>query len=148
MMCFLWQHEIYLWYLPGTVCLYSELSPIDLACIWNHLLHACRYCYRGCHQEDTAVGRDRTHCSFSSIRAVVYGLSICAASWLVCDVYPCVYLYFYVTRMIPGIYDFFKRTRMIRTYSSHVVWSKTRMRCDLLYFEVLLLVTGVRADPK
>ena len=30
----------------------------------------------GCHPQDTAVGRDRNHYSFSSIRAVVYGFSI------------------------------------------------------------------------
>ena len=42
-MCYLWQHEMYLWYLPVTACLYSEPSPVDLACLRNHLLHACRY---------------------------------------------------------------------------------------------------------
>ena len=77
MMCFLWQHQIYLWYLPGTACLYSGPSPADLACLRNHVLHACRYWYCGCHPQDTALGRDRTHYSFSStgIRAVVYGFS-------------------------------------------------------------------------
>ena len=44
------------------------------------------------------------------------------------------------------LFVFFTRTRMIRTYSSYVVCNKTRMRFGLLY--VLLLVTGVRADPK
>ena len=29
-----------------------------------------------------------------------------------------------------------------------LVQRKTRMRCGLLYFEVLLLVAGVRTDPK
>ena len=73
---FLWQHEIYLWHLPGTASLYSE-TPVDLACLRNHLLHAaCRYWYCGCHPQDTAVGRDRTHHSFSSIRAVVYCFSM------------------------------------------------------------------------
>ena len=75
MMCFLWQHEKYLWYLPGTACLYSGPSHVDLAFLRNHLLHACRYWYCGCHPQDTAVGRDRAHYSFSSIRAVVYGFS-------------------------------------------------------------------------
>ena len=74
MMCFLWQHEMYLWYLPGTACLYSGPSPVDLACLRNHLLHACRYRYCGCHPQDTAVGKDITHYSFLSIRAVVYGI--------------------------------------------------------------------------
>ena len=46
--------------------------PVDLACLRNHLLHACRCCYCGCHPQDTAEGRDRTPYSFSSIRAVVY----------------------------------------------------------------------------
>ena len=42
----------------------------------HHLLHACRHWYCGCHPQDTAaVGRDITHYSFSSIRAVVYGFS-------------------------------------------------------------------------
>ena len=70
-MCFLWQHEIYMWYfLPGASCLCSEPSPADLACLRNHLLHACRNWYCGCHPQGTAVGRDRTHHSFSSIRVV------------------------------------------------------------------------------
>ena len=30
----------------------------------------------GCHPQDTAVGRDRTRFSFSSIRAGVYGFSM------------------------------------------------------------------------
>ena len=84
-MCFLWQHEIYLWYLPGTACLYSGPSPVDLACLRNHLLHACRPWYCGCYPQDSAVGRNRTHYSFSGIRAVVYGFSttaICASNWL------------------------------------------------------------------
>ena len=41
-----------------------------VASLRNHVLHACRYWYCGCHSQDTAVGRDRTHYSFSSIRAV------------------------------------------------------------------------------
>ena len=73
--CFLRQHEINLWYLPGTACLYSGPSPVYLACLRNHLLHACRYGYCGCHLEGTAVGKDITHYSFSSIPAVVYGFS-------------------------------------------------------------------------
>ena len=75
MMCFLWQHVFFLWYLPGTACLYSGPSPVDLARLRHHLLHACWYWYCGCHSQDTAVGRDRTHYSFSSVRAVVYGFS-------------------------------------------------------------------------
>ena len=55
----------------------------------------------------------------------------------------CLYFIFYATRIYQ---EFFARTRMIRTYSSYVVCNKTRMRFGLLY--VLLLVTGVRADPK
>ena len=69
-MCFLWQHENFLWYLPGTACLYSRPSPADLACLRNYLLHACRDWYCGCHSKDTAVGRDRTRYSFSSILVV------------------------------------------------------------------------------
>ena len=76
MMCFLWQHEMYLWsFLPGNACLYSGPSPVDLACLRKHLLHACRYWYCGCHPQDTAVGRDRTHYFFSRIWAIVYGFS-------------------------------------------------------------------------
>ena len=75
MMCFLWQHDIYLRYLPGTAYPYSGPSPVDLACLRNHLLHACRYWYCGCHPQDTAVGRDGTHYSFSSIGSVVCGFS-------------------------------------------------------------------------
>ena len=62
-MCFLWQHEIYLWYLPGTACLYSGPSPVDLACLRNHLLHACRYWYCGCHPQDTSC-RERRNSLF------------------------------------------------------------------------------------
>ena len=89
MMCFLWQHEIYLWYLPGTACLYSGPSPVDLACLRNHLLHACRYWYCGCHPQDTVVERDRTHYSFSSIPAVVYK----QVGWFT-TYCSCVYSYF------------------------------------------------------
>ena len=35
-----------------------------------------RYWYCDCHPQDTAVGRNGTHYSFSSIRTVVYGFSI------------------------------------------------------------------------
>ena len=65
-------------FLPGTACLYSGPSLVDLliACLRNHLMRACRYWHCGCHPQDTAVGRDITHYSFSSIRAVVYGFSI------------------------------------------------------------------------
>ena len=100
MMFFLWQRETYLWYLPGTPCLCGGPSPVDLACLRNHLLHARRYWYCGCHPQDTAVGRDRTHYSFSSIRAVVHGLSSNMRSKLVglrriVLVYICI---FYATR--------------------------------------------------
>ena len=30
-------------FLPGAACLYSGASPVDLACLWNHLLHTFRY---------------------------------------------------------------------------------------------------------
>ena len=103
-MCFLWQHGIYLWYLPGTACLYSAPSPADLACLRNHLLHACRYWYCGCHPQDIAIGRDRTLYSFSSIRAVVYGFSSKMRSKLV------------GLRRVILVFIFFTRTRMIRTY--------------------------------
>ena len=124
-MCFLWQHEIYLRYLPGTACFYSGPSPVDLACLRNYLLHACRYWYCGCHPQDTAVGRDVTHYSFSSIRAVVYGFaSNMRSKWVGLRRTEVLFLCLFV---------FFTRTRMIRTYSSYIVWSKTRMRCGLLY---------------
>ena len=58
-------------------------SPVDLACLRNHLLHACSYWYCGCHPQDTAVRRERTHCSISSIRAVVHGFSRNMCSTLV-----------------------------------------------------------------
>ena len=126
MMCFLWQHEIYLWYLSGTAYLYSGPCSVDLACLRNHLRHACRYWYCGCHRQDNAVWRDRTHYSFSSIRAVVYGFSSNIRSKLVdlrriILVFICIFV------------------RLVRT--------RTRMiRCGLLYY--ILLVTGVRAVPK
>ena len=125
--------------LPDTACLYSGPSPVDVACLRNHLLHACCYWYCACHQQDTAVWRNRTRYSFSNIRAVVYSFSSNMHSNL-----------FGLRRIVLVSFAFFKRTgtRMIRTYSSYVVWSKTKMRCGLLYFEVLLLITGVRADPK
>ena len=99
MMCFLWQHDIYLWYLPGTACLYSGPPPVDLACLRNDLLHAWRCWYCGCHPQDTAVGRDRTHSE--GIRSRVYqqsrmvSLAICAASWSVYDVlFLCLFVFF------------------------------------------------------
>ena len=124
--------EFILWYLPGTACLYSGPSPANLACLRNYLLHACRYWYCGCHPHDTAGGRDRTRDSFS-IRAVVYGFSSNMPSKLVglrriILVFICI---FYATRTYQV---FFTRTRMISTYSSYVVWDKTRMRCGLLYY--------------
>ena len=93
------------WYLPGTACLYSVPSPVDRACLRNHRLHACRHWYCGCHPWDTAVGRDRTHHSFSSIRAVVYGLSRNIRSKSIglrriIVVFICI---FGATRIIPGI---------------------------------------------
>ena len=57
-------------------CLYSGPSPVDLACLRNHQLHACRWWYYGCHPQHIAVGRDRTHSLFPSIRTVVYGFSV------------------------------------------------------------------------
>ena len=48
-------------------------------------------------------------------------LLICATRWLVYDV------------LFLCLFVFFTRTRMIHTYSSYVLWSKTRMRCGLLY---------------
>ena len=110
-MCFLWQHDFF-WYLPGTACLYSGPSPGDLACLRNHL-HACRYWHCGCHPQDTAVGRDRTHYSFSIIRAVVYGFSSNMRSkqvrWFT-TYYSCVYLIF-----LCYSYD----TRYFHAYSYH-----------------------------
>ena len=112
--------------------LLSGSSPVDLACLRNHLLHACRYWYCGCRPQDTAVRRDRTHYSFSSIRAVVYCFSSNMRNKLVGlrrILLVCLFVFF--MRLVPQV--FFTRTRMIRTYSSYVVWRETRMRCGLLY---------------
>ena len=89
--------------------------------LWNHLLHACRYWYCGCHPKDTAVGRDRTHYSFSSIRAVVYGfstLAIWAASWLVYDVlFLCSHLFF---------------TRLVWYVHTRRTWYEAKQGCDVV----------------
>ena len=68
----------------------------------NHLLRACRYWYCGCHPRDTAVGRDSTPFSFSSIRAVVYSFSSKMRSKLVglrriILVFMCTFTYSYYT---------------------------------------------------
>ena len=124
-----------LWCLPGTACLYSGPSPVDLACLRSHLLHACRDWYCGCHPQDTALGKDITRYSFSSVRAVVYGSSSKYAQqvgWFATYYFLCLSLYQVLfMRLVPGI---FTRTRMIRTCSSYVAWRKTRMRCGLLYY--------------
>ena len=134
MMCFLWQHEISLWYLPGTACLYSGPSPIDLACLQNHLLHACRYWYCGCHPQDTvtAVGRHRTHYSFSSIRAVVYGFSS---------------NYDKIKNVNNNCeIDDFVETRICKLRG--ILRSCMKQNKDAVWPLVLLLVTGLRADPQ
>ena len=123
-----------LWFLPGTACLYSRPSPVDLACLRNHQLHACRYWYYGCHPQDTAVGRDRTQYSFSNVRAVVHGFSIaiCAVSWLVYDV------------LVPGIFDAY-------SYDTHIFVVRCtgmKQKKDSAWSLVLRLATWVRADPK
>ena len=129
MVCFLWQHEIYLWYLPGTVCLYSGPSPVDLACLRNHLLHAWRYWYYyGCHPQDTAVGRDITHYSFSSIRAVVYGFSSNMRSKLVClrriiRAFICIFYATHTTYFHAYSYDTYILVVRCMKQNKDAVWS-------------------------
>ena len=53
--------QFYLRYvLPRTACLYSGLSPVHVACLRDHLLHACRYWCGGCNPQDTAVERQNS----------------------------------------------------------------------------------------
>ena len=79
----------------------------------NHLLHACRCWYCGCHPQDTAVGRDRNQYSFSSIiRAVVHGFSSNMRSKLV-GLRRIILVFiriFHATRIYQA---FFTRTRII-----------------------------------
>ena len=143
-MCFLWQYEIYLWYLPGTACLYSEPSPVDLAYLQNHLLHACRYWCCGCHPQDTAEERDITYYSFSSIRAVVYGFSGNMRNKLVGlrrIILACSFVFF----MRLAYQAFFTRTRI---YDTYILVVRLKQNNDAVRSLVLLWVTGVRADPK
>ena len=82
----------------------------------------------------TAVGRDIAHYSFSIIRAVVCGFSSNMRSKLV-GLQRIILVFiriFYATRTHAYSYD----TYILVWY---VVWSKTRMRCGLLYY--ILLVT-------
>ena len=144
-MCFLWQHEIYLRYFsPGTACLYSGPSPVDLACLRNHLLHACRYRYCGCYPQDTAVERDRSHYSFSSIRAVVYGFSGNMRNKLVYDVlFSCLFVFF--MRLVHINTSYFHAY----SYDTYILVVRCmKQNKDAVWSLVLVLVTGVRADQK
>ena len=128
--------NLFVWYLPGTACLYSEPSPVDLACLRNHLLHACRcYWYRGWHQQDDAVGRDITHYSFSNIRAVVCGFSSNMRSKLVS-----------LRRNITLVFICIFHAYSYDTYI--LVVRCVNQNKDTVWSVVLLLVTGVCADPK
>ena len=108
------------------------VSPVDLACLRNHLLHASRDWYCSGHPLDTAVGRDRNHYSFSSIRAVVYGFSR---------------NYYKIKNVSCEIEDFIEThlcklrgiLRSCMKQNKDAVWSLV---------QVLLLDTGVRADPQ
>ena len=129
----------------GTACLYSGPSPVDLARLRHHLLHACWYWYCGCHSQDTAVGRDRTHYSFSSIRAVVYGVSSNMRSKLVglrrIVLFLCLFAFF--TRLV--------RTRYFHafSYATYILVVRcVKQNKDAVWSLVLYLVTGVRADSK
>ena len=121
-------------------------SRVDLACLRNYLLHACRYWYCGCHLQDTGVGRNRTHHSFSSIRAVVYGFSSNMRRKLVglrrvILVFFCV---LYATRILPGVFHAYS---LWYVHARRTLY-KTKQICGVVSCIILLLVTGVRADQK
>ena len=68
-------------------------------------------------------------------------LAICAASWLVYDViFLCLFVFF--VRFVPGIFH----AHSFDTYILDVRCMKQNK--DAVWSLVLLLVTGVRADPK
>ena len=68
-------------------------------------------------------------------------LAICAASWLDNDVLS-LCLYFYAARVIPGIFHAYSNDTYI------LVVRCMKQNKDAVWSLVLLLVTGVRADPK
>ena len=130
MMCFLWQNEIYLWFLPGTACLSSGPSPVDLTCLPNHLPHACRSWYCVCHPQVTPVGGDIAQYSFSTRWAVVYGFSSS---------------YYKVKNVSCEIEDFIKcHLWKLRG----ILRSCMKQNKDAVWSLVLRLCIGISADPK
>ena len=94
-MCFLWQHEIHLiftrYFMPllGASSCRPSVSPepstgrMPLLVLWLH-------------PQDTAVGRGRTQCSFSSKRALVYCFSSNMRSELVYGVlFLCLFVFLF-----------------------------------------------------
>ena len=69
-------------------------------------------------------------------------LAICAANWLVHDaLFLCLFVFF--MRLVPGIFLAYSYD----TYILVVRCMKQKQNKDAVWSLVLLLVTGVRADP-
>ena len=142
MMCFLWQHDFFLWYLPGTACLYSGPSPVrrpgvspepsaarmPLLILW---LLPTEYCCRE-RQNSLFV------LQYTSSR--VWFLAICAASWLVYDVlFLCICIFLWHNR----------RTLYEAKQGCGVVSSTTFSYRGACWSKVLILIwyhTYVRED--
>ena len=97
-----------------------------------------------------AVGRDRTHYSFSSIQAVVYGFSSNMRSKLVGlrrTGIILVFIFFFFLRPVSGTY--FSRVLVYQVYDTYILVVRCMKQTeDAVWPLVLLLVTGVRADPE
>ena len=106
------------------------------------MLHACRCWYCGCHPQYTTLERGRTRLSFSIIRAVVYGFSSNIRSklvglWRIILVFFCIF-----RRLVPGIFHAY-------SYDTYILVVRCMKRNkDAEWSLVLLLITGVRSDPK
>ena len=76
-------------------------------------------------------------------------LAICAASWLVYDV-PVLFLcsfFFFFLRPVSGTY--FSRVLVYQVYDTYILVVRCMKQTeDAVWPLVLLLVTGVRADPE
>ena len=149
MKCFLCQQEIYLWYLPGTTFLYSGPSPVDLACLWNHLLHAYRYlrmsllilwlsptgyCCREGHSSLLVLECTSSRVWFLNQYSRQVG---CFTTYDIILVFICI--------------SYTTRARYFQSYSYDtylLVVRCLKQNKDAVWSLVLLLVTGVRADPK